>query len=163
MDPKGEKVLDGKKARCYVIGGIVDKSENRDLTSIIAHELLKSGIKCDRRRIELRGDTIGVPDRINHIEDIVLRVVVDGVKVEEAVREVQPKIVARWRLRRDLPKKGIRLRIGNKTIRVVPKSCFSEFDWLNLKKIDFYKVCREQKLYLVSDRVIEEIKKLRLD
>lgn len=163
LDPKGEKSLDNRKARCYVIGGIVDKAENRDLTSKIGEELEKEGIRCDRRRIELRGDIIGVPDRINHIAEILLRVVIDGLEIEKAVREVQPVIVAKWRLRKELPKKGVRLRIGDKTIRVVSKSSFGEFDWLNLRKNDFYEVSMEQKLYLVSDRIIETIKKLPWD
>ncbi|MFN3383689.1 MAG: tRNA (guanine-N1)-methyltransferase [Archaeoglobaceae archaeon] len=163
LDPKGDKLFDNKKAKCYVIGGIVDKGENKDLTSEIGKELEKAGIKCDRRRIELKGDIIGVPDRINHIAEIVLKVVIDGLEVERAIREVQPVVVARWRLRKEVPKRSVRLRLKDKTIRVVAKSCFEELNWLNVQKKDFYEVCREQRIYVVSERVMEGIKKLKWD
>ncbi|MEM0353299.1 MAG: tRNA (guanine-N1)-methyltransferase [Archaeoglobaceae archaeon] len=163
LDPKGERVFDNKKAKCYVIGGVVDKSENRDLTSKIGEELESAGIKCDRRRIELRGDIVGVPDRINHIAEIVLKVVIDGLEVEEAIRDVQPVVVARWRLRKEIPKKSVRLRLKDKTIRVVAKSTFDELSWLNVQRKDFYEVCREQRIYVVSDSVMEEIRRLEWD
>ncbi len=163
LDPKGEKLFDNKKASCYVIGGIVDKGENRDLTSKIGEELEKAGIKCDRRRIELKGDIIGVPDRINHIAEIVLKVVIDGLEVEKAIREVQPVVVARWRLRKEVPKKSVRLRLRDKTIRVIAKNDFDELSWLNVQKKDFYEVCREQRIYVVSERVMDEIRKLKWD
>lgn len=163
LDPKGERIFDNKKSKCYVIGGIVDKAENRDLTSKIGEELEKAGIRCDRRRIELRGDIVGVPDRINHIAEIVLRVVLDGFDVEKAILAVQPLIVARWRLRKELPKKSIRLRLSNKTVRVVPRSAFNDLSWLNIRESDFYEICREQRIYVVSDKVMEEIKKLSWD
>jgi tRNA (adenine9-N1/guanine9-N1)-methyltransferase len=163
LDPKGDELFRKSRERCYVIGGIVDKGENRDLTWIIGEKLKEAGIKCRRQRIELRGDIIGVPDRINHIAEIVLKVVLDGLEVEKAVREVQPRIVAKWRLRKELPKKSVRLRVADKTVRVVSKRAFYEFDWLNLKRRDFYDVCREQKIFIVSDEVFESIKKLEWD
>lgn len=163
LDPNGDEIFKGERSECYVIGGVVDKGENRNLTKLIGDELERAGIKCKRQRIELRGDIIGVPDRINHIAEIVLRVVFDGCDVESAVRKVQPVVVAKWRLRKELPKKAIRLRLGEKTVRVLPKSVFNEFDWLNIRQADFYDVCREEKLYLVSDEVLESIKKLKWD
>lgn len=163
LDPKGDELFHDSKAMCYVIGGIVDKGENRDLTWLIGEKLEKAGIKCRRQRIELRGDIIGVPDRINHIAEIVLKVVLDGLEVERAVREVQPRVVAKWRLRKELPKKSVRLRIKDKTVRVVSKSAFDEFEWLNLKRRDFYDVCREQRIFIVSERTFEDIKKLKWD
>lgn len=163
LDPKGEKLFDHKKAECYVIGGIVDKAENRDLTTLIGEELKRAGIKCDRRRIELRGDIIGVPDRINHIAEIVLKVVLEGFDVESAIRSVQPITVAKWRLRKELPKKSLRVRVGDKTIRIVPKSTFKEFNWLNIRLSDFYDICREQKLYLVSEELLQKIRELEWD
>ncbi len=163
LDPGGEELFTDKEAECYVIGGIVDKGENKNLTHLIGDELEKAGIRCKRQRIELRGDIIGVPDRINHIAEIVLRTVIDGCDVEAAIRAVQPVVVAKWRLRKELPKRAVRLRLGEKTVRVLPKSVFKEFDWLNVRISDFYDVCREEKLYLVSDEVMERIKKLRWD
>ncbi|MEM1751200.1 MAG: tRNA (guanine-N1)-methyltransferase [Archaeoglobaceae archaeon] len=163
LDPKGDKRFDKKKAECYVIGGIVDKAENRDLTALIGEELERAGIKCDRRRIELRGDIVGVPDRINHIAEIVLKVVLDGFALEPAIRSVQPITVAKWRLRKELPKKSLRVRVGNKTIRIVSKSIFKEFDWLNLRPSDFYDVCREQKLYVVSEELMKKLIGLEWD
>lgn len=163
LDPNGDELFKGEKADCYVIGGIVDKGENRDLTTVIGDELEKAGIKCKRQRIELRGDIIGVPDRINHIAEIVLRVVIDGWDVESAIKAVQPFVVAKWRLRKELPKRSVRLRLREKTIRVISKDVFSEFDWLNVRLTDFYDVCREERLYLVSKELMDKITKLKWD
>lgn len=160
LDPKGDKIFDKKKAKCYVIGGIVDKGVNKDLTSKIGDELEKSGIKCDRRRIELRGDIVGVPDRINHIAEIVLKVAFDGLEIEKAVVAVQPALVARWRLRKEIPRMSVRVRLKDKTIRVIAKSSFDELSWLNARRSDFYEVCREQQIYVVSDRIMEDIRRL---
>ncbi len=160
LDPNGEELFDNTNAECFIIGGIVDKSgKKKGYTSRIAKELEKEGIDVDSRRIELRGDVIGVPDRINHIAEIVLKVVLDGKGVEEAVKEVQPPLVAKWRLRKDLHERTVRVCAGGKTFRVVARSEFDYFkEWLNIRKQDFYEVCREQRFFIVSDRVMERIK-----
>ncbi len=165
LDPNAEKVFDGSKAECYIIGGIVDKSGNkRGLTSKIGEQLEKAGFDVDSRKILLRGDIVGVPDRINHIAEIVLKVILDGKDVESAIREVQPPIVAKWRLRKDLHERTIRVCCNGRVFRVVAKSAFSEFaEWLNIRWRDFYEVCREQRFFVVSDEVMERIKSSRWD
>ncbi len=159
LDPNAKDVFDGSRAECYIIGGIVDKSGNkRGLTSKIGEKLRSAGVEVDSRKILLRGDVVGVPDRINHIAEILLRVVLDGEDVEAAIRHVQPPLVAKWRLRKELSKRSVRVCIGGKLCRVVAKSEFGSFrEWLNIRKKDFYEVCREQELFVVSDRVMEEI------
>lgn len=158
LDPNGEEIFNGQKADCYVIGGIVDKSGNKKgWTSKIGERLKKDGIDFESLRIELRGDVIGVPDRINTIVEIVLRVVLDGEDVESAVRSVQSHLVARWRLRKELPKRTVRIDVNGKPFRVVRKSEFKRFDWLNLRKKDFYDVCVELGYIVLDDEWLERI------
>ncbi len=160
LDPFGEEVFEGQRADCYIIGGIVDKVGNKTgWTSKIGKMLRNEGIEFRSMRILLRGDIVGVPDRINTIAEIVLRVVLDGEDVESAVRSVQSRLVARWRLRKELPKHTIRIDINGKPFRVVRKSEFEKFDWLNLERRDFYEVCSELGYLVIDDCKLEEIVK----
>ncbi len=159
LDPMGDEEFDGEEAECYVVGGIVDKKGDKvGLTSKLADEIEKS---CDadvrRMRITLRGDTLGVPDRINHIAEIVLKTVFDGKSVEEAVLDVQPPIVAKWRLRKEISKYSIKIKMGGKTYRVVPRDVLNEFGWLNLREEDFYEVCSDYRFLVVSRRLLDAI------
>ncbi len=165
LDPSGDKLYSRTGAECFIIGGIVDKSGlKKGYTSRIGRELERAGFEVDYRRIELRGDVVGVPDRINHIAEILLRVELDGEEVERAIRAVQPPLVAKWRLRKELHEKTVRVCLGEKAVRVVGRDAFNEFtEWLNITKRDFYDVCREQKFYVVSERVMEWIKSLEWD
>ncbi len=164
LDPNAENIYNGEKADCYIIGGIVDKAGNKKgLTSKIGEELEKAGFSVDSRKIVLRGDTVGVPDRINHITEIILKVVLDEKSVEDAIREVQPPIIAKWRLRKELHEYTIRVMLKNTIFRILPKSVFNEFKWLNLRLEDFYRVCSEQKFIVVSDRLFEEVKRSKWD
>ncbi|WP_202319823.1 tRNA (guanine-N1)-methyltransferase [Archaeoglobus neptunius] len=165
LDPNGESLFEKTGAKCFVIGGIVDKSgKKRGYTSKIGRSLEKDGFDVDYRRIELRGDVIGVPDRINHIAEILLRVELDGEDVESAVKAVQPPLVAKWRLRKELHEKTFRVCAGDRTFRVVSKDEFHRFkEWLNIRKQDFYEVCMEQGFFVVSGNVIRQIKALEWD
>uniref|UniRef100_A0A7C3R8Y9 tRNA (Guanine-N1)-methyltransferase n=1 Tax=Archaeoglobus fulgidus TaxID=2234 RepID=A0A7C3R8Y9_ARCFL len=165
LDPNGDELYDRTEEKCFIIGGIVDKAgTKKGYTSKIGKSLEKEGVEVDYRRIELRGDVVGVPDRINHIAEILLRVELDGESVESAVRAVQPPLVAKWRLRKELHDKTVRLCLGEKTVRVVEVGVFDEFkEWLNITRKDFYDVCREQKFFVVSQKVMEQIKSLEWD
>jgi tRNA (adenine9-N1/guanine9-N1)-methyltransferase len=155
LDPGAEDIFQGEKADCYIIGGIVDKTGNKSgLTSKIGEELKKSGFYVKRRKIVLKGDITGVPDRINHIAEIVLRVTFDGVDVERAVMEIQPPVVARWRLRKELKNYTLRVKSKSRVFRVVPKRAFENFDWLNLKEEDFYEVASDYRYIVISERLL---------
>ena len=152
LDPNAEEVFEGERADVYVIGGIVDKSGNKKgLTSKIGEEIRKSGIDFESKKILLRGNVIGVPDRLNHIAEIVLKVVLDGKSVEEAIKEVQPKKVAKWRLRIELPKFVEKVEIKERTFRIVRKSVLKKFDWLNIGEKEFYEIAAEQGVIVVDD------------
>ncbi len=160
LDPNGEEVFEGQRAECYVIGGIVDKVGNkRGWTSKLGEKLRREGVEFRSMKILLRGDVIGVPDRLNTIAEIVLRVVLDGEDVEGAIRSVQSRLVARWRLRKELPKRTIRIDVNGRPFRVVRRSVFEEFDWLNLRREDFYRVCSELGYLVLDDGVFDEIVK----
>ncbi len=161
LDPNGEEVFDGQRAECYIIGGIVDKTGNkRGLTSKIGENLRKEGIDFRSVRIELRGDVVGVPDRLNSIAEIVLRVVLDGEDVESAIRSVQSHLVAKWRLRKELPKRTVRIDVKGRPFRVVRKSEIKNFEWLNLRPKDFYECCNELGYLVLDDGWLEKILKL---
>ncbi len=160
LDPFGEDVFDGQKADCYVIGGIVDKvGDKKGWTSKIGDMLRREGVEFRSVRILLRGDIIGVPDRLNTIAEIVLRVVLDGEDVESAIRSVQSRLVARWRLRKELPKHTVRVDVKGRPFRVIRRSEFEKFDWLNLERSDFYEVCSELGYIVLDDSMFEEIVK----
>jgi len=163
LDPNAEKVFTGEKAECYIIGGIVDKSGNKKgLTGRIGDMLEKEGIEFESMRIELRGDVVGVPDRINAVAEIVLLSVLDGLAIEEAIKKVQSPLVARWRLKKELPKISKRVD-GRKVFRFVKKSDFKRFDWLNVTFKDFLEVCRQLDFLVLSDNLSAEIEKLDFD
>ncbi|MET1124045.1 MAG: tRNA (guanine-N1)-methyltransferase [Archaeoglobaceae archaeon] len=157
LDPYAEKAFRGETSECYVLGGIVDKGEEKVLTPKIGEELEKSGFKVVSRRIELRGSVVGVPDRLNHIAEIVLRVVCDGEDVERAIKSVQPPVVAKWRLRIELPKKSFRIRVGSDVARGIFKSVFRDFDWLNVRESDFYEVASQLKFFVLDDGIAEKL------
>ncbi len=117
----------------------------------------------DTLKILLRGDTIGVPDRLNTIVEIILRVVLDNEGVEEAIKKVQKPIVARWRLKKELPKIAIRVDVNSKPFRVVCKNEFKKFNWLNLRLKDLYKVCNQLNYLVVSERLMKGIKEDKWD
>ncbi len=158
LDPNGEEEFMGQKAECFIIGGIVDKVGNKKgWTSRLGELLEREGVKFKSLRITLRGDVVGVPDRLNTVAEIVLRVVLDGEDVESAIRAVQSRLVARWRLRKELPRRTVRVNVKGRPFRVVKKSVFEEFYWLNLSGEDFYRVCSELGYIVLDDSVFEEI------
>ncbi|MCD6523605.1 MAG: tRNA (guanine-N2)-dimethyltransferase, partial [Thermococcus sp.] len=117
LDPWADEVLSEKdfEVNAFVIGGIVDTGRDKKLTPKIGEELERAGIKVRRRKIVLRGDVIGVPDRINRILGIILKMMVEGKPMDEAVYELQEPLHARWRLRKELPKRAVRYRVDGKT------------------------------------------------
>ncbi|NJE01255.1 tRNA (guanine(9)-/adenine(9)-N1)-methyltransferase [Thermococcus sp. JdF3] len=164
LDPWAEEVLSEKDfdVGAFIIGGIVDTGGNKKKTTPkIGEELEKAGIKVRRRKIVLRGDVIGVPDRINRILGIILKMMVEGKSMDEAVYEFQEPLHARWRLRKELPKRAIRYRVNGKTYRVVEKELFDEYSrWLKIRWEDFVKVLRELDLIALERKRIHRLNKL---
>jgi len=126
LDPEGPCLFTEEVARSHVefiIGGIVDKehvvkSGTRRLAELIGVE--------KRCRIELRGSTVGVPDRINKIAEIVLRALA-GQSLEEAILATQAKRDRVYRLMWEIQKRGQRGPDG--TIEISPDA-LREANWL---------------------------------
>lgn len=157
LDPNARDIFNGEKADCYIIGGIVDLAGNkRGLTTEIGKKLEKARISFEAKKIVLRGDTIGVPDRINSITEILLRCVLDGEGIEDAIKAVQSPLVARWRLKKEIPRLSIRIDTI-RPFRIVRKSDFYRFNWLNVCWKDFFEVCRQLGFIVVEDRVAESL------
>ena len=168
LDPNAKEIFKGEKADCYIVGGIVDKSgSKKGLTSKIGEMLEKEGIEFKSMKIELKGDVVGVPDRINSITEVLLLTVLDGLEIEEAIKRVQSPLIAKWRLKKELPKISKRLDIvgkgGTKTFRFVKKSEFERFGWLNLSFKEFFEASMQIGFFVVSDDVAAEIEKLEFD
>jgi len=126
LDPEGPCLFTEEVARSHVefiIGGIVDKehvvkSGTRRLAELIGVE--------KRCRIELRGSIVGVPDRINKIAEIVLRVLM-GQSLEGAILAAQAKRDRVYRLMWEIQKRGRRRPDG--TIEISPEA-LREANWL---------------------------------
>ena len=164
LDPWADDVLSERDfdVRAFVIGGIVDTGGTKKKTTPkIGEELERAGIRVRRRKIVLRGDVTGVPDRINRILGIILKMMVEGKPMDLAVYEMQEPLHARWRLRKELPKRAIRYRVDGKDFRVVEKELFDEYSqWLKIRWEDFVKVLRELDLIALERRRIHHLNKL---
>ncbi|MGC8974221.1 MAG: tRNA (guanine-N1)-methyltransferase [Thermoproteus sp.] len=108
LDPEGPCVADEEVLRSasdIVLGGIVDKE--RVYKGATARLAASIGVSDRRRcRIELRGSTVGVPDRINKIVEIVLSVRFAGTSLEDAIISAQAKRDKVYRLMREFQKAG---------------------------------------------------------
>lgn len=164
LDPRAEEVLSEKDfdVRAFIIGGIVDTGGTKKGTTAKIGEALEGGeIKVRRRKITLRGDIIGVPDRINHILKILLEMLVEGKSMEEAILTVQSPLHARWRLRKELPKHKRRYLIDGRKYLVVEKELFDEYSkWLNIRWEDFVQVLRELNLIALERKRIHHLNKI---
>ena len=91
LDPQGEIDADEKLIRdtdVFIIGGIVDKGRRlKDATRRLAE---MRGYDYPRVRIKLRDTIVGVPDEINKIAEIVLRVK-EGESLEDAIISTMSK------------------------------------------------------------------------
>ncbi|WP_223209009.1 MULTISPECIES: tRNA (guanine(9)-/adenine(9)-N1)-methyltransferase [Pyrococcus] len=163
LDPNAEEVLSREdlQERAFIIGGIVDmKGDKKGTTAKIGEVLEKEGIDVLRRKIVLRGDIVGVPDRINHIAEILLRMLY-GEDMEKAILAVQAPTHARWRLRKEIPKRKIRYLIDGKLYLVVEKELYDELkQWLNIRWEDFVKVLRETGMVALERRRIHHLNKI---
>ena len=166
LDPRAEEVLSEKDfdVRAFIIGGIVDTGGTKKGTTAKIGEALESeGIKVRRRKIVLRGDIIGVPDRINHILKILLEMLVEGKSMEEAILTVQSPLHGRWRLRKELPKHKRRYLIDGKKYLIVEKELFDEYSkWLNIRWEDFVQVLRELNFVALERKRIHHLNKISM-
>ncbi|AIF69916.1 hypothetical protein PAP_07635 [Palaeococcus pacificus DY20341] len=164
LDPNGDKDLSSEdfNVKAFILGGIVDMGgTKRGTTSQIAESLEKEGIKVKKRKITLRGDVIGVPDRINLILEILLKMLTEDKDMERAILDVQAPLQARWRLRKEIPKRKIRFLIDGKKFLVVEKELYDELkEWLNIRWEDFVQVLRELGFVALERRRIHHLKKL---
>ena len=164
LDPWADKDLseDDFSAGAFIIGGIVDTGGTKKKTTPkIGEELEKRGVKVLRRKISLRGDIIGVPDRINLILEILLKMILEDKPMEDAVLEVQSPLHAKWRLRKELPKHKKRFLIDGKKFLIVEKELFDEYSkWLNIRWEDFVQVLRELNFVALERKRIQHLNKI---
>ncbi|AEC52274.1 hypothetical protein PNA2_1359 [Pyrococcus sp. NA2] len=165
LDPHAKEVLSERdlKEKAFIIGGIVDmKGDKKGTTGLIGDKLEEEGIEVLRRKIVLRGDIVGVPNRINHIAEILLRMLY-GEPMEKAILAVQAPTHARWRLRKEIPKRKIRYLIDGKLYLVVEKELFDELkEWLNIRWEDFVKVLRETGIVALERKRIHHLNKISI-
>jgi len=99
LDPYALQSLteaDVTASRVFISGGIVDEEFPRPYATTFVAELIESLTKVKSRSIMLRGNRVGVPDRVNKVVSVVLDVMQQQKTIEEAVIEnmsVKDKIV----------------------------------------------------------------------
>ena len=127
LDPYGDIVANEeiiRNADIFIIGGIVDKG--RRLKYATAKLAEKYKYPCKRVRILLRDSIVGVPDEINKIANIILKVKFGG-KLEDAIIENQSKSDKISRVLRDVSIYGREileeevkwLRIDERTYKII--------------------------------------------
>ncbi len=126
MDPNAEEELsegDIYKADGFVFGGIVDR--------IVPRKGLTSRIPCPsclRRRVTLRGSTVGVPFLIHKLIEIVMKVRYDGNSLEEAIISSMSVREKRWRAAWEI-KEAFKRGEGDEAIERIKL-------WLGLRDVD---------------------------
>lgn len=109
LDPYGEVDIDENtinKTDIFIIGGIVDKGRRIKYGTKKLAE--KYNYPCKRERIALRGSTVGVPDEINKIVDIILKVRT-GKSLEDAIIDTQSKADKVARILTDVNNYGLEI------------------------------------------------------
>ncbi len=103
LDPGAEEPLTGRdvvEAEAFILGGIVDKIPWKNLTGMV---LEVAAPRAERRKILLRGSSVGVPHRLNILVSILLsaRYRYCG-GIEKAIVEHMARRDKRMRLHREL-------------------------------------------------------------
>ncbi len=137
LDPEGDYALslnDLRKAKVFVIGGIVDK-ERIDVQG--SHKLyIMSGLNelgVRRFRIELKGSIRGVPDRINKIIEILLCSIFHNEDIDRCVINSMTKTDKVLRIMTELVKNAKRVRVEGRTELVIELGRAKEvLRWLNV-------------------------------
>lgn len=154
FDPNADDVFrdtDHEKFDVFVIGGIVDATKDeKKTTSNLAKIFDEQRLKFSRKKVLLKGDVVGVPDRINLFLEMLLKVIHEKQPLEKAIYETQSRKIARWRLRKEM-KNYVEVRYENgKKVRYVKKETFEELKkWLNIEYKDFERVASEQGIIIV--------------
>ena len=137
LDPEGNYVLslnDLRKAKVFVIGGIVDKERidvHGSYKLYVMSGLNELGVR--RFRIELKGSVRGVPDRINKIIEILLCSIFRNEDIDRCIINSMTKADKVLRVMAELVRNAKRIRIGGKTKLVIELSKAKEFlRWLNV-------------------------------
>ncbi len=126
MDPNAEEELKEREiyqADAFIFGGIVDR--------IIPRKGLTSKIPCPncmRRKVTLRGSTVGVPFLIHKLIEVVMKVRYDGKSLEEAIISTMGVREKRWRAAWEI-KEAHKRGEGEEALERVRK-------WLGLRDVD---------------------------
>ncbi len=155
LDPLGEEEFSSKhfsEFKYFVIGGIVDKGGRmHGATSEMAKGF-------PRIRISLRGSTLGVPDRINRILEICVKIYL-GKSPEEAIKESQARMIARKRLPKEVSRRAIRFEISGKRYYALSESEYRDLlSFLNFSEKDFERLF-DREILIIKDELAEKIKK----
>ncbi|NPA69212.1 MAG: hypothetical protein GXO26_00215 [Crenarchaeota archaeon] len=102
LDPEGDHVLtevDARSYTAYIIGGIIDKERVDKYGTYRLYNLYRLyELNIPRFKICLDCSTIGVPDRINRIVEIIIKCVLYRKSIRDAILEAQSKKdrIYRW-------------------------------------------------------------------
>ncbi len=93
LDPYAENILtieDVLEANYFVIGAVIDDKIPRPYATKLIREV--NWPHAIPKRIELWGSKVGVPNRVNKIAEILLRIRFDGLNIDEAIVKAMSKL-----------------------------------------------------------------------
>jgi len=91
LDPYAPKPLgpgELTEADAFILGGVIDKEFVRPYATYaiyLLEEFERRGIEAFRRRLELWGSVVGVPDRLNKVVEVVLKARMDSEPLDTAI------------------------------------------------------------------------------
>jgi tRNA (adenine9-N1/guanine9-N1)-methyltransferase len=152
LDPQGDCLLNNSNIRAFstfVIGGIVDKERKiRGETSRL-YKIL--GLDIPRCRIELRGSIIGVPDRINKVIEIILKVLINGEDLEESIITSMSRRDRENRLFYELQRASYRVKIENNVILAITKQMLQRINWVRASERELSLAIKKSHIIVLSD------------
>jgi tRNA (adenine9-N1/guanine9-N1)-methyltransferase len=155
LDAEGDCVLNEvliNEFSTFIIGGIVDKERRVKGETGRLYRLL--GLKVPRCRIELRGSVIGVPDRLNKIIEIILRVLFEGRSLEDSIIMSMSKRDRVNRLFYEMQRASYRVRVGSTTMLVIPKSMIERVNWLGATAKEVELALKKSHVIVMDDEEI---------
>jgi len=128
LDPNAEKGLtedEIKKFKYFLIGGIVDLGRKWEGTKDLFKDL-----DYEKRKITLKGHIYGVPERINKIISIILKVRFKNMNLIDAIKSEQSKKDILQRLSIELPKMWTNKKVKEEDLRKLLEILNIDFETL---------------------------------
>ncbi len=158
LDPDGDVIFTrdvALRSTTFIIGGIVDKERRVKGETYRLYRLL--GLDVPRCKIELKGSIIGVPERINRIIEIILKVIFEGKDVDEAIIECMAKRDRVNRLFYELHKAAYRVKADGGSKLVITREMLRRLNWMKASQAEIELALKKSKVEVIDE---DELKRL---